>query len=117
MRFAYIVIAILFMGCTAEKRLARIEKNHPHLFAYKDSFQVKIIPALYTDTSKVMNIRDSFVITNRDVITKVYRHYDTVSIFQEFPQVADTVHHYHETTIQVASDDKWRLLEYLTLYT
>lgn len=109
MRGLIILFAILLIGCSPEKRLTRLTTKYPHLIASKDSFQVKVIPALYTDTTKVTNKIDSFVVTNRDVITKIFRYYDTITVNQEFPQVSDTIHYYHETKLQVAKDDTWRL--------
>ena len=104
-----ILVAIFFIGCSPAKQLSHLQKKHPYLFTQTDSFEIKVIPAVYSDTSVVTNKVDSFTFYGEKVITRVFRHYDTIHVFnEELPRVDTTV---YITNIQsmVPAEGEWKL--------
>ena len=75
-------ILFFLIGCTPAKRLSRIVKNNPHLIQSTDTtiyFETSSV-----DTSFVFNntsTSDTFYI--QETKTKVYRHFDTITLKQE----------------------------------
>ena len=74
--------ALCISGCTPAKRLSRIVKNNPHLIQSTDTtiyFETSSVDTsfVFNNTSK----SDTFYI--QETKTKVYRHFDTITLKQE----------------------------------
>ena len=95
-----LILVLLFCSCNASKRIQKIaEKNQ--LLRIIDSVKIKEYEKF--DTFKITNRFDSFTLENQKVITKVFRHNDTIRIFQDIQ--ADTIY-IRETRIEVKPNEK-----------
>ena len=95
-----LILVLLFCSCNASKRIQRIaEKNQ--ILRIIDSVKIKEYEKF--DTFKITNRFDSFTLENQKVITKVFRHNDTIRIFQDIQ--ADTIY-IRETRIEVKPNEK-----------
>ena len=82
-----LILVLLFCSCNASKRIQKIaEKNQ--LLRVIDSVKIKEYEKI--DSFKITNRFDSFILENQKVITKVFRHNDTIRIFQDIQ--ADTIY-------------------------
>lgn len=75
-------ILFFLISCTPAKRLSRIVKNNPHLIQSTDTtiyFETSSVDTsfVFNNTSK----SDTFYI--QETKTKVYRHFDTITLKQE----------------------------------
>lgn len=94
------MLVLLFCSCNASKRIQKIaEKNQ--LLRIIDSVKIKEYEKF--DTFKITNRFDSFTLENQKVITKVFRHNDTIRIFQDIQ--ADTIY-IKETRIEIKPNEK-----------
>jgi hypothetical protein len=95
-----LILVLLFCSCNASKRIQKIaEKNQ--LLRIIDSVKIKEYEKF--DTFKITNRFDSFTLENQKVITKVFRHNDTIRIFQDIQ--ADTIY-IKETRIEIKPNEK-----------
>ena len=95
-----LLLILLFCSCNATKRIQKIaEKNK--LVRIIDSVQIKEYTQI--DTFQVTNRVDSFIVQNEKVLTKVFRHNDTIRIFQDIQ--ADTIF-IKETRIEIRPNEK-----------
>ena len=95
-----LILVLLFCSCNASKRIQKIaEKNQ--LLRIIDSVKIKEYEKF--DTFKITNRFDSFTLENQKVITKVFRHNDTIRIFQDIQ--ADTIY-IRETRIEIKPNEK-----------
>lgn len=95
-----LILVLLFCSCNASKRIQKIaEKNQ--LLRVIDSVKIKEYEKI--DSFKITNRFDSFILENQKVITKVFRHNDTIRIFQDIQ--ADTIY-IRETRIEVKPNEK-----------
>ena len=95
-----LILVLLFCSCNASKRIQKIaEKNK--LLRVIDSVKIKEYEKI--DSFKITNRFDSFILENQKVITKVFRHNDTIRIFQDIQ--ADTIY-IRETRIEIKPNEK-----------
>ena len=95
-----LILVLLFCSCNASKRIQKIaEKNQ--LLRIIDSVKIKEYEKF--DTFKITNRFDSFTLENQKVITKVFRHNDTIRIFQDIK--SDTIY-IKETRIEIKPNEK-----------
>ena len=95
-----LILVLLFCSCNASKRIQKIaEKNQ--LLRIIDSVKIKEYEKI--DSFKITNRFDSFILENQKVITKVFRHNDTIRVFQDIK--ADTIY-IRETRIEIKPDKK-----------
>ena len=95
-----LILVLLFCSCNASKRIQKIaEKNQ--LLRVIDSVKIKEYEKI--DSFKITNRFDSFILENQKVITKVFRHNDTIRIFQDIQ--ADT-NYIRETRIEIKPNEK-----------
>ena len=95
-----LILVLLFCSFNASKRIQKIaEKNQ--LLRVIDSVKIKEYEKI--DSFKITNRFDSFILENQKVITKVFRHNDTIRIFQDIQ--ADTIY-IRETRIEIKPNEK-----------
>ena len=95
-----LILVLLICSCNASKRIQKIaEKNQ--LLRIIDSVKIKEYEKI--DSFKITNRFDSFILENQKVIAKVFRHNDTIRIFQDIQ--ADTIY-IRETRIEIKPNEK-----------
>jgi len=107
-----LILLLLFCSCDATKRIQKIAEKNPQITRIIDSVKVKEYKKI--DTVKITNKIDSFILESQKVITKVFRHNDTIRVFQNVKP--DTVY-FRETRIEIRRDEKKvKRLKNLTLF-
>lgn len=96
-----LILLLLFCSCDATKRIQKIAEKNPQITRIIDSVKVKEYKKI--DTVKITNKIDSFILESQKVITKVFRHNDTIRVFQNVKP--DTVY-FRETRIEIRRDEK-----------
>ena len=94
-----LILLLLFCSCNASKRIQKIAEKNPQFTRIIDSVKVKEYKKI--DTVKITNKIDSFILESQKVITKVFRHNDTIRVFQNVKP--DTVY-FRETRIEIRRD-------------
>jgi len=100
-----VFILILLIGCTPQKRLNRLVRNHPHLSKI-DTIKIIdtiIVPNYSYDTIETVTFHDTTIIVNNDRIEARY-YFDTLR--QEI---------YHEITCKNDTIVKDRFIPYETI--
>ena len=83
-----VFILILLIGCTPQKRLNRLVRNHPHL----SKIDTIIVPNYSYDTIETVTFHDTTIIVNNDRIEARY-YFDTLrkEIYHEITCKNDTI--------------------------
>ena len=89
-----VFILILLIGCTPQKRLNRLVRNHPHLSKI-DTIKIIdtiIVPNYSYDTIETVTFHDTTIIVNNDRIEARY-YFDTLrkEIYHEITCKNDTI--------------------------
>jgi len=99
MKYFFILISILAISCSPQKRLARLVHKHPELMQMdtihiRDTFITKQVSIDTFFSSKL----DSFVIVKDNITIKYIRQHDTIRI--SVTQPADTIIHLKSIPVQ-----------------
>lgn len=91
--FLLVILTGLFFSCRPEKTLSRLIKKFPHLIHRLDTtiIDTTIVPAYYIDTLVNFKRYDTILINKYGVETKIFRHYNTDSIYIQQSRKQDTV--------------------------
>lgn len=101
-----LIVSILFVGCSPQKRLQRLIKKHPELVEIKyDTIRLRdtiYIENYIHDTVNEIRFHDTTIIVNNDKTFARY-FYDTLrqEIYHEIECKGDTVYYYKEIPFKV----------------
>jgi hypothetical protein len=124
----YLIILLLLINCSPEKKLQRIIKKHPELLeVYHDTIKLRdtiYIESYVHDTINQIKLHDTTIIVNNNRTFARY-YYDTLreTIFHEIKCKGDTVYYYKEIPFKVEKVvfkelswwDKYKTIIYIIL--
>ncbi len=101
-----LIVSILLIGCTPQKKLQRLIKKHPELLEVKyDTIKFRdtvYIQSFVHDTINEVRFHDTTIIVNNEKTFARY-YYDTLrqEIYHEIECKGDTVYYYKEIPYKV----------------
>jgi len=107
LRKIILIVSILFVGCSPQKRLQRLIKKHPELVEIKyDTIRLRdtiYIENYIHDTVNEIRFHDTTIIVNNEKTFARY-FYDTLrqEIYHEIECKGDTVYYYKEIPFKVS---------------
>ena len=101
-----ILVLLLLLGCSPQKRFQRLVKHHPELV---DTMHIKdtiVQPGFVYDT--IVQLKNDTVVVQKDVVTVTLYKWKTDSIFVEVEKKQDTVFvDIHCPKYNLQTKDEW----------
>jgi hypothetical protein len=106
------ILLILFVACSPQKRLQRLIRKHPELVA-TDTVKLSdtvISEHIELDTIFILNPsgKDTIILREKNVLTRIYRHIDTLKVFTEVqPDTVIITREVINNKVKIIHESKW----------